>query len=98
AAVDVGDTAGAKPLPGRATGYVVFRDVWFAYRGGPPVLRGIDLDLAPGDTIALVGASGAGKSTLASLLVRFFDPTRGQILLDGHDLRAITLRSLRDSV
>jgi ATP-binding cassette subfamily B protein/subfamily B ATP-binding cassette protein MsbA len=97
--LEVYDAPTARPLPSRARGHLSFRDVSFAYRhDAAPVLRGIDLDVHPGETVALVGASGAGKSTLASLLVRFYDPTAGHILIDGVDFRSITLRSLRGNV
>ena len=76
-------------------GRVAFRDVHFAYTSGTPVLRGIDLSVEPGQTIALVGSTGAGKSTVVSLLLRFYDPHEGRILLDGVDLRRLTLASLR---
>ncbi|HEX7332973.1 MAG TPA: ABC transporter transmembrane domain-containing protein [Pyrinomonadaceae bacterium] len=86
----------------RAVGVVEFRDVWFEYpessikRG--VVLRGIDLRLEPGRLAVLQGESGAGKSTILSLLVRLFDPTHGEILLDGVPLRQIKLKSLRSQV
>jgi ATP-binding cassette subfamily B protein/subfamily B ATP-binding cassette protein MsbA len=72
--------------------------VSFAYHSGKTILRDISLDVTPGETVALVGASGAGKTTLVSLLLRFYDPSAGQILLDGHDLRSLTLHSLRQNV
>ena len=76
---------------------MVLRDVWFAYEDRKrPVLNGVNLRLQPGELTVLVGVSGAGKSTLFSLLVRLFDPTRGEILLDGRPLPSIRLRSLRD--
>ena len=78
-------------------GIVTLREVWFAYDDRKrPVLNGLNLRLQPGELTVLVGVSGAGKSTLFSLLVRLFDPTRGEILLDGHPLPSIRLRSLRD--
>jgi ATP-binding cassette subfamily B protein/subfamily B ATP-binding cassette protein MsbA len=95
---EVEDAAAAASLPGRAAGRVVFEHVSFAYRTGEPALRDVSLDAHPGETVAIVGASGAGKSTLASLVVRFYDPLAGRITLDGHDLRALTLRSLRENV
>lgn len=76
-------------------GRVEFHNVHFAYTPGVPVMRGIDLVVEPGQTIALVGPTGAGKSTLVSLLLRFYDPQEGAILLDGTDLRRLTLASLR---
>ena len=95
---DVVDAPGAAPLPARARGAIRFERVSFRYRGGGLVLREVDLDVGPGETLAVVGASGAGKTTLASLLVRFYDPGAGRVTLDGRDLRTITLASLRDSV
>jgi ABC-type multidrug transport system fused ATPase/permease subunit len=95
---DVADVPGATPLARRSEGRIRFEGVSFAYRGGAVALRDVGLDIAPGETLAVVGPSGAGKSTLASLLVRFYDPTAGRITLDGRDLRSITLHSLRESI
>jgi ATP-binding cassette subfamily B protein len=78
-----------------AAGRVRFEDVRFGYGTGPEVLHGLDLDVPPGTTVALVGHTGAGKSTIAKLLARFYDPTAGRITIDGHDLRAVTQESLR---
>jgi len=94
----VPDGVGGDELLGRARGDVVFERVSFAYGEGRHVLRDISLDVPVGTTVALVGASGAGKTTLANLLLRFYDPTNGQIRLDGHDLRSLTLTSLRRNV
>src|SRR5690606_11348888 len=63
-----------------------------------PVLRGVDLTLSPGETVALVGRSGAGKSTLARLMLRFFDPVRGRVRLDGVDVRRLRLEDLRGAM
>ncbi len=87
----------AYPLPAIA-GRVEYRDVSFAYEPGKPVLQHLDLRVAPGEVIALVGSSGAGKTTLINLLMRFFDPTAGQVLIDGIDLREVTLNSLRRQI
>jgi subfamily B ATP-binding cassette protein MsbA len=76
---------------------VRFEGVEFAYEG-TPVLREIDLVLGRGEVVALVGRSGSGKSTLANLLPRFYDPTHGRITVDGHDLREVTLHSLRAQI
>lgn len=81
--------------PGRLSGRVTFESVDFRYGDGPLVLRGVDLEIAPGETVAIVGPTGAGKSTLMSLLARFYDPVAGRILVDGHDLRDLTLDGLR---
>jgi ATP-binding cassette subfamily B protein len=79
------------------SGEIRFEDVTFAYEGREeePALRGVDLVIPPGQTVALVGSTGAGKSTFAKLVARFHDPTAGRVLVDGHDLRAVTQRSLR---
>jgi len=81
--------------PGRLSGRVTFESVDFRYGDGPLVLCGVDLEIAPGETVAIVGPTGAGKSTLMSLLARFYDPVAGRILVDGHDLRDLTLDGLR---
>jgi ATP-binding cassette subfamily B protein/subfamily B ATP-binding cassette protein MsbA len=90
---------GTRGFPtGAAVGRIEWRNVAFAYRPETPVLRGIDLAVEPGQTVALVGATGAGKSTLLGLLARFFDPTSGQVLLDGVDLRDYRLAALRHQI
>lgn len=76
-------------------GEIRFSHVGFSYEPGRPVLHDIDLTIPAGETFALVGPTGAGKSTIAKLVVRFHDPDHGQVLLDGHDLRGVTLTSLR---
>jgi ATP-binding cassette subfamily B protein len=91
---EVVDAAGARPLP-EVQGNVRFEGVRFSYGTGPEVLHGLDLDVPPGTTVALVGHTGAGKSTIAKLLARFYDPTHGRITIDGHDLRDVTQASLR---
>ncbi len=97
---DVTDTPGGETLP-ELRGALTFEDVWFSYEAGPTdddttwALRGIDLAINPGETIALVGATGAGKSTLAKLVPRFYDPQKGRVLIDGHDLSRVDARSLR---
>jgi ATP-binding cassette subfamily B protein/subfamily B ATP-binding cassette protein MsbA len=94
---DVRDAPHARPLPA-VTGRVRFEGVHFSYGDDRPVLEGIDLDIRPGERVALLGPTGAGKSTLASLLVRFYDPKRGRVTIDGHDLRDVTVLSLRRQV
>jgi ATP-binding cassette subfamily B protein len=79
------------PIEGR----IDFDRVSFAYRPGHPVLEEIDLHIEAGETFALVGPTGAGKSTIAKLVTRFGDPTSGTVRIDGHDLRDVTLASLR---
>jgi ABC-type multidrug transport system fused ATPase/permease subunit len=91
---EVLDRPGARPLETIA-GRVAFEDVRFAYGRGAEVLHGIDLDVPPGTTVALVGHTGAGKSTIAKLLARFYDPTGGRIAIDGVDLRDVSQASLR---
>ncbi len=83
----------------RAQGLVVFEKVDFTYATrNDPALTQIDLVISPGETVALVGGSGGGKTTLANLLPRFYAPSRGRITLDGHDLQALTLDSLRGNI
>jgi ATP-binding cassette subfamily B protein/subfamily B ATP-binding cassette protein MsbA len=81
-----------------ARGTVTFENVGFEYRPGEPVLHDIRLDVAPGETVAVVGSTGAGKSTLMSLLPRFYDPSRGRVLLDGRDVREYRLKDLRRQI
>jgi ATP-binding cassette, subfamily B, bacterial MsbA len=87
----------AKALP-PVKGNVCFENVSFAYNSGDEVLNNISFDVKPGEMIAFVGPSGAGKSTIASLLPRFYDVTSGDILIDGQDIRKVTLNSLREQV
>jgi ATP-binding cassette subfamily B protein len=94
----VADSEESATLPGRAAGHLALEDVSFRYPGAPPALTRVSLDIAPGESIALVGASGAGKTTLASLVLRFYDPDSGSIKLDGRDLRLVTLESLRRNI
>jgi len=91
------DDAG-KPALGAVRGRVELRGVDFAYLPTEPVLRGIDLVAEPGEVVALVGSSGAGKSTLVDLIPRFYDPQAGQVLIDGRDVREVSLASLRRSL
>lgn len=93
---DVADAPEAQALVG-FTQAVTFRDVHFSYNS-QPVLQGINLDLPRGSVVALVGVSGSGKSTLAHLLPRFYDVTQGQLLIDGQDIRKVTLESLRAQI
>jgi ATP-binding cassette subfamily B protein len=95
---DVTDRDDATELSRAAKGHIVFEHVSFGYRQDQQALQTVDLDIATGESIALVGASGAGKTTLAALLPRFYDPTEGRILLDDIDLRAVTLQSLRRNI
>jgi subfamily B ATP-binding cassette protein MsbA len=82
----------------RIEGDVVFDDVHFHYGDGDEVLHDIGFHIAPGQVVALVGPSGAGKTSIANLLCRFYDPTHGRVLVDGHDLRQVQLGSLRRHV
>ncbi len=97
---DVVDRHDAVAL-GQIAGRIEFDGVRFAYGEGPDAveaLRGIDLDVPPGQTVALVGSTGAGKSTLAKLVARFYDPTAGAVKVDGHDLRHVEAASLRSQL
>jgi ATP-binding cassette subfamily B protein len=81
-----------------AQGEIIFDDVTFGYLADRPVLSNVTLRIMPGETVACVGPTGAGKSTLAKLVTRFYDPTSGSIRIDGHDLRDVTLGSLRRQI
>ncbi|HEY2055746.1 MAG TPA: ABC transporter ATP-binding protein [Solirubrobacterales bacterium] len=87
--------------PGTIRGEIELDDVWFSYSDADPVpddswvMEGVDLHVPPGQTLALVGATGAGKSTFAKLVARFYDPQKGRVLVDGHDLKGVQQRALR---
>jgi len=91
------DQPNARPLE-RCAGVVRFDHVTFGYDAAKPVLRDIDFEARPGEMIALVGASGVGKTTMLSLLLRFYDPQQGRVLVDGQDVREFQYRSLRRQV
>jgi ATP-binding cassette subfamily B protein/subfamily B ATP-binding cassette protein MsbA len=92
---DVAERPDAVLLPGRARGAIRFENVSFRYSVGDMVLEGINLDVPPGSVVALVGPTGVGKTTLSMLIPRFYDVCDGAITLDGHDVRDLTLESLR---
>ena len=95
--VVIRDAPDAVPAP-RFRGEVEFHHVTFRYPQGEDVLRDVDVRVTPGQTVAIVGSSGAGKSTLVNLMLRFYDPTAGQIRIDGTDIRKCTLASLREQI
>ncbi|MCX6098904.1 MAG: ABC transporter ATP-binding protein, partial [Candidatus Bipolaricaulota bacterium] len=92
---DVAERPDAFALAERVRGAIRFENVSFKYAAGDMVLQNIDLDIAPGSVVALVGPTGVGKTTLSMLIPRFYDVTEGAITLDGHDVRDLTLESLR---
>ncbi|MCU9594707.1 ABC transporter ATP-binding protein/permease [Caldibacillus thermolactis] len=79
-------------------GHIQFKDVYFSYDDKRTALNGINLNIQPGQTIALVGHTGSGKTTIANLISRFYDVTSGAVLIDGHDVRDVSLKSLRSSI
>jgi ABC-type multidrug transport system fused ATPase/permease subunit len=92
--VEAPDAIDLPPIEGR----VEFKDVYFSYDGTEPVLKGINLVVEPGQTVAIAGHTGAGKTSLINLLCRFYDPDKGSITIDGLDLRKVTFRSLRKQI
>jgi len=95
---EVRDKPGA-PALGSIEGRVAFEGVTFRYfGGGDPVLADVDFDIQPGQTVALLGATGSGKSTIINLIPRFYDPSAGRVLVDGHDVRDVQLESLRSQI
>jgi len=97
-APEVQDAPDARPLP-QIRGAVTFENVHFKYEAtSRSALRGVNLHVEPGQTVAIVGPTGAGKTTIINLIMRFYDPTEGRVLIDGHDLREVTLASLRRQV
>ena len=90
-------SSGARALP-PVKGSIVFERVSFRYGGREPVLQGFDLEVAAGETVAITGANGAGKSSLVNLLLRFFDPLAGRVLIDGNDISEVSLTSLRSQI
>jgi ATP-binding cassette subfamily B protein len=93
----IADAPDALELP-VLKGEIVFSDIHFAYGSGAPVLQGLDLRIGAGERVAIVGPSGSGKSTVAMLVSRFYDPDSGRVTVDGHDVRSVTLDSLRRQV
>lgn len=95
--IDILEKPAAKPMP-QIQGHVVFDNVWAEYESGEPVLRGVSFEAQPGQTIAIVGPTGAGKTTIINLLPRFYDTTQGAVIIDGHNVRDVTLDSLRTQI
>lgn len=95
--ISITDRSGAIELP-PIKGSVEFRDVYFAYEGDDYVIKGLNLDVRPGEAIAIVGQTGAGKTSIINLLSRLYDVNEGSILIDGYDIRDVTLASLRRQV
>jgi subfamily B ATP-binding cassette protein MsbA len=94
---DIADKTGAIDLP-PIRKEIVFKDVHFSYDATTEILKGINLTVTPGEVVALVGTSGGGKTTLANLIPRFLDVTKGEISIDGHDIRDVTMKSLRNQI
>ncbi len=94
---EITESPGAPDLP-PVRGEIEFDRVSFGYGEDRPVLSDVSLTVQPGETVAIVGATGAGKSTLIKLLPRFYDPTRGRVLIDGHDIREVSVASLRRQI
>jgi subfamily B ATP-binding cassette protein MsbA len=96
-AIQLKEAPDAKPLK-IEKGEIAFKNVSFSYEAENRVLKGVSLTVPPGKTVALVGPSGSGKSTLVNLTLRFFDPERGKVEIDGQDIAHVTIESLRDAI
>jgi len=94
---EVQDAPDAQPLP-EVEGRVAFDGVTFGYLRSRPVIDGLSFEVPPGSVVALLGPTGSGKSTIINLLLRFYDPLQGRVLVDGHDIRRVTVESLRRQV
>ncbi|NLC43999.1 MAG: ABC transporter ATP-binding protein, partial [Clostridiales bacterium] len=94
---DIFDHSDAIEMP-EIEGEVTFEDLSFHYEPEKPVLKNVNIQVAPGETIALVGPTGAGKSTIVNLLSRFYEPIEGRVLIDGIDINTVTMNSLRDQM
>jgi len=94
---EVRDRPDARALD-HVEGAITLEDVSFSYVASRPVVQHVNFTVQPGEVVAIVGPTGAGKSTLASLIIRFYDPESGRVLLDGHDVRDLTVRTLRDNI
>ncbi|MBP2627232.1 MAG: lipid exporter, fused ATPase and inner rane subunit MsbA [Firmicutes bacterium] len=94
---EIEDMPGAKELA-QIDGHVAFNNISFEYKPGEPALSGVQLAVQPGQVVAIVGPSGAGKTTIANLIPRFYDPTSGDITIDGIDIKTVTLKSLRQQI
>lgn len=94
---DLTDQETAAEMP-PIEGHVQFKKVWAEYNPGEPILRDIDIEAKPGEMIAIVGPTGAGKTTIINLIPRFWDVTEGSVLIDGHDVRDVTRKSLRSQI
>ena len=95
--VEVADSPDAPEL-GQIEGHVSFENVGFAYEGGSAVVAGVTFEAHPGQVIALIGPTGSGKSTVTNLIPRFYDPTEGRVLVDGHEIREVKVESLRKHI
>jgi ATP-binding cassette subfamily B protein len=97
AKIDVHDKPDAEEMK-VTVGYIKFEDVWFSYDGENMVLKDIDLEVKPGETVAILGATGSGKSSIINLIPRFYDVTKGTIKLDGVDIRDLKIKNLRSHI
>jgi ABC-type multidrug transport system fused ATPase/permease subunit len=95
---DIKDAPNAAALPARIRAEIELRDVTFGYEEERPILKSLNLSIEPGEVVAFVGPSGAGKSTLVNLIPRFYDVGEGQVLIDGEDIKGVTLKSLRKHI